>query len=634
MVLMGSIIDEIHVLIAAFVLFLLLPWWTLSRRVPSAGSRMTVGLSFWILLVSGLAYVSMVRYAVLLVSALVGIVWIRRTKTSREPDPGDRFPSVHLFEGFERPLEQGRKLWQRALASLRDRARRLEGFGWLGFLMVCLALGAALVVGSWPWLHQAAPGTSNGYTNLLRIASVAANHGLYPSGAAPVGLSALGATLSVAFFLPPMEVLRFLYPLAAVFTVIATGAFAYQVTRSPRVTAVVMTWVSVSRLSHFGLHMNFETPLAIHWALVLVILGLAELVASVRESGPSHRAFGAMALLAAALISPPEALVGILMAVVIATGQRKAWGRVILGAFGVMALAALPIAAAILTGKVWSPSGWLVGPFPPLVPIWHAKNWTRAPYIMVWIGLALPVMSYWRHADPVRRRFNWILGGLALLEGGLGTIPTVASAVLWSGLLGLIALVSGADLLLGGSSVREKEASGTITGLMATLAVIGGLFPVHAIVLRRYEPARAASTTLRIENHFSPYQWTIISPVQQFSETLGRGWHEELATFVKGYPLRDARNPQFQLRRDRKNPILSPDVFLFVEPTIYPAGSAVSRKDLKIPVTGGSQAYQGRSLLGVESRAYYWAIAYHRSHPLTSQIYTRTGHLMVLWIRQ
>lgn len=630
---MGSIMGEIHVLLGAWVLFLVLPWLALGRRIPNPASWITAGLSFWILAVSALSYVSMVRYAVLLVSAVVGIVWIRRASRDKESTKGDRSPRIHLLEVFERPMEQGRKLWQGVWDSLRERtARRLAVFGWMEFGMVSLALVVALMVGSWPWLHQVAPGTPNGYTNLLGTAGVAADRRPY-AGAAPVGLSALGAALSVAFFLPAMDVVRFLYPLTMVLTVVAVGALAYQVTRSPRVTALVMVWVSVARLSHFGLPINFETPSAIHWGLVLVLLGLAEWVASRRDSSPWHLVIGGIALFAVALINPFLALIGIFMGGVILAGRGGAWEHLVLKALGMTALAGVSIAFILTATKPLS-DGWLVGAFPPLVSIWHARHLTSAPYLVVWIGLAVSVISFWRHADPMRRRLNGALAGLALLEGAFGNVAGFASAVLWSGLLGLLALVSGVDLLLEGGPFRGRNARGRILGLMAGLSAIAVVFPANPVTLKRYEPALAARTTLRIETHFSPYQWTIISPVQQFSETFGRGWHMELVSFVQTYPIQDARNPHFQLMRDRKNPIVSPDVFLFVEPIIYPFGRVVSRNDLRIPVKAGGQAYQGRSLLGIESRAYYWAIAYHRSHPYTSQIYARNSHLMVLWIHQ
>ena len=136
------------------------------------------------------------------------------------------------------------------------------------------------------------------------------------------------------------------------------------------------------------------------------------------------------------------------------------------------------------------------------------------------------------------------------------------------------------------------------------------------------------------EEALPPYQWTIVSPVQQYSEVLSRGWHDELASFVTTYSIQEAENPHFTLKHDARFPILTPDVFLFVEPHLFPTGQAVSKRDLTLPVAGGAGAYAGASFRAVEARAYYWALAYHRAHPKTSQFYVQGRDLMVLWIRQ
>jgi hypothetical protein len=134
--------------------------------------------------------------------------------------------------------------------------------------------------------------------------------------------------------------------------------------------------------------------------------------------------------------------------------------------------------------------------------------------------------------------------------------------------------------------------------------------------------------------HYPPYRWTIVSPVDQYSEVLGKGWQEELSLFVQRYTLAQAQDPHFRLAQDRRYPLLSPYVFLYSEPALFPHGPHVTTSDENLPILPGDAAYHGRSLMAVESRAYYWTVAYHRSHPHTSQFVVRTRYLWVLLIRQ
>lgn len=635
MTLVSSIIDEVHVLLAATVMFLLLPLLALPRSLRTASAMLAVGVGVWLTVVSLLAYFSMVRYAIIFVIAFVGIMLTKRVlPSSAEGVAAGGAQGFRLWDSFEQPVEAVR--W--FVRTLRVRSRRIvlmgkAKFGWSGLLIIAIAVGWSLVVGSWPWLHQAAPGTPNGYTDLLRIASMAANNGVYPSGAAPIGLAALGATLSSAFFLPAMEVLRFLYPLAGLFTVLAVGAFSDQVFQSPQVTALTMLLASVSRLSTWGLPINFETPLAVHWALVMVLVGVAEAIAWRRQSTSSRMVLSGMAFLGAALLSPPEAAAGLLVASVMAAPRGLGGLKYVMGGVTIVVVGSMPVVGGIMTGHPLSPDGWLRVAFPPLTPLWRA-TFLVGHYALVWVGLGMALLNQWRPVDPIRRRLGWAAGAMAVGGGALGFMPAVATTVLFSGMLGLLAMALAIDLLVAVLLAVQPGRPHVSAGALLSLAVLGILSPSGVARLHRYEPPLAGRTTLQIENRLPPYQWTIVSPVEQYSEALGRGWHEELSSFVTTYTLTQAKNATFQLKRDRTAPILTPDIFLFVEPKTFPNGTPVSRSDLKIPIAPGTAAYSGVSLQAVESRAYYWAVAYHRSHPNHSQILVKSPHLMVLWIRQ
>lgn len=628
MTLWASVVGEIHVLLAALVLFIVLPMLALPR-VRSGPSVLVVGMSFWIIVVGTLAYFSLVRYALLFLVALIAIFVARRLRPREAPSEENDKKQGGLWDGFEQPktalsrqFHEGRRRVKEGFLAL------LLDYGWAGLALMVAALLWALIVGSWPWLHQADPGTPGGYANLLRIASMTSNAGVYASGTAPLGLAALGATMATAFFLPAMDVLRFLYPLADMFTVVAVGSLAHQITRSPRITAITMFITSASTIAYVGFPINFESPIMVHWALVLVLAGLAEAIAWVKTSEVWHAGVSGVAFLAGVLMSPPEALIGLAIACVVVVGTTRNARMVIGGVLAVLGLGSIPLWLGILGGHPLSPDGWLIATFSLLPPMWRDPS--SPSYLVVWFGVALALVRFWHPGDPVRRYLAWAIGGMALVAGGLGWIPMVATTFLWSDLLGLLVLVAGVDLLV--EAILDRVHAHWVLAVGAAFLAI--LMPSTPAVLARYEPVFAGRATLHIEEAFPPYQWTVISPGHQYSEVLGRGWHEELATFTTTYTLKEAQNPRFSLAQDKRHPILSPDVFLYVEPVIYPFGPAVTKKDLLLPIgpPGGNQGTQ--SFLAEEARAYFWARAYHRSHPKTSQFSVQSRHLMVLWIRQ
>lgn len=627
----ASIVGELHVLVAALIMLVLLPAWAVSGW-QSGGLRasvLAVGAAFWIVVVTVLAYVSSVRYSLLFVIALMGLVVARRyAPKSQERNSGDA-EHLRLWDAFEHPGV--------ALGHMAGGAQRFVGVSWgrfkaqygaVGMILTILALLWALAYGSWPWLEQVGPGTPDGYTNLLRIASLTSNSGVYSSGVSPTGVGALGALLSTAFFLPPLNVLRFLYPLADIFTVLASGMLSRQLTQSGRASALVMFLVSVSSLAHLGFPVNFESPLAMHWADILVLLAWAEAVAWSQSRAKAHIFFAALCILGASLTSPPQAAVGlvVLMALTMGDGWVVAgWGTLA----GILGL--VPLGLGVLTGHLLSPDGWLQSGFPAVAPIWQSLK--SASYWLPWMAVILAIVNSLRTSTRVRQRFSWAVGGLGVATALFGWNVLVSSVVLWSGLMGLMVLIAGVDVLLVSGLGQMRARYGLDIGI-AGVAVLGLLVPAHTPALHQYDPPLAAEATLKIEQALPPYEWTIVSPVNQYSEVLGRGWQEELSLFVQTYSLRDARSSFYQLKNDPRAPILTPNVFLLVEPRLYPSNVAVSPKDLSLPIATGNATYRGSSLSAVESRAYYWAMAYHRSHPRTSSIYMHSRNLMVLWIRQ
>ncbi len=626
----ASALGEVHVLAAIVVMLVVLPalaappYWRDSR-----GAVLVAGLAFWAIVAPILSYLPTFRYA--MTGVVVVAVIITRMLTSRVDRDGDRrlTPWLGAWDLLEFPRRALDIHWRTLKSLMRDSwVKSRKEYGHLGILLIGAALAWSLIYGSLPWLRQVAPGTPNGYVTLLGIAGIAGHVGINGSSAAPVGIQSFGAVLASLFFIPPLDVLRFLHPLTNVLMILAAGAFSRRLTHSGRVSALVMFFLAVSSITHLGLARNFVVPLDVRWALIFVLLAWSE---SLRwgESGTRVRdgVLAMLCLLSATLGDPVVAAIGLVVAVPLVL--RRGWRGPLWGVLAVI-LGLVPFAVAFSLGHAINPDGWLQGGAMALAPFWRTPQaplyWTPSlALILSGIGLVRPSLS-------ARRPYYLALGAVGALTLALAWIPWVALSLLWSGLLGVMALVAILDLLTARTNGNPAWMESRLA--FVSLAVMGALFLSGNPALSRYEPPLAAAATLKIEESFPSYQWVIVSPVDQYSEVLGRGWHEELFRFVKTYPLADARKPRFWLKHDAAAPLTSANIFLFVEPRLFPGGQLVARHDLSLPIATGGPVYQDRSLLAVESRAYYWAISYHRSHPATSSIYFRGRYLMVLWIRQ
>ena len=126
----------------------------------------------------------------------------------------------------------------------------------------------------------------------------------------------------------------------------------------------------------------------------------------------------------------------------------------------------------------------------------------------------------------------------------------------------------------------------------------------------------SARTTLEIEALVHTKKWALVAPVEQFAETYGKAWYEDLGLFVEKYSAK-AGKVDFQF------PFSIPDLFIFVEKIPFPTYSTepqvVSQAMLYDPVYRYYRSPAGRASL--QFNALKMCESYRLSHDNTSIYY-------------
>ncbi len=493
-----------------------------------------------------------------------------------------------------------------------------------------------------PLLAQSAPGTPEGYVQLLAAKTLALNMGLYSQGVFPVGVPLIAALMSTSFFLDPLNILRFLGPAVAVLLPLAAGLLALEVADSPWAvfTAAALTGLTVLPALGIGT-VTVWHPLALHLGTLYLLVELAFCLRALQRSSPSAVPIAAVAGFAAVMSQPylwPFAAGLPILLGLPWLRSRQIAARAMLAAFAGSTVALLPVAIGLLGHH--PPAAILMAA--PALPGAPPPEWLSGPggvALLLAVGLVLSAVSLWRWRT-LRDDAPLYLGiGLVLLAfGGACLLPlpgTLGSVLSLGDLPGLVALplLSGIALSLVANRSQYPAAAQGLALLLAAGGIVAGFAPAQP--LTRYEVPGSEAVLQKISGFLEAYQWTVISPTEQYSELLGKGWHVELVDFLAKVPLAVARKASLRPAAWPGLPILTSDTFLYV-PLVTSDGIRPTTADRAAPLPTSLSAAENLGPAGavLDAHAYAWAMAYHKAHPSSSSFYYRSPGLLVLWIRQ
>ena len=509
-------------------------------------------------------------------------------------------------------------------------------------LLAFLALALIALRQFPPLLAQSAPASPDGYVQLLAAKTLALNMGLYSQGVFPVGAPLIAALTATSFFFDVLNVLRFLGPLVAVLLPFAAGLLALEVADSPLAIFTATTLTGLTVLPALGIGaVTVWYPLSLHLGALYLLVELAFALRALQRSEPSAVPIAAVAGFAAVMSQPylwPFAAGLPLLLGVPWLRRRRIAARVLAAAIAGSTLALLPVAIGLL------------GHHPPAAILMAAPALPGAPpppwlsgysgvTLLLVLGAVISAGSLWRWR-PLRDDAPLYLGiGLVLLGLGAACLAPLSaglSAALTLGdLPGLVAvpLLTGVALALVANRDRYPSAAQGLAVLLTAAGIATGFAPAQ--LLARYEVPGSEAVLQKISGFLQAYQWTVISPTEQYSELLGKGWHVELVQFLAKVPIAVARDSRLRPATWPGLPIGTTDTFLYVPlSTADGIRPTVADRAAPLPTSLGAAENQGPAGAVLDAHAYAWAMAYHKAHPSSSSFYYRSADLLVLWIRQ
>ncbi len=467
-----------------------------------------------------------------------------------------------------------------------------------------MAISAGLRL--WGPLHQVAPGSSDGYVHLLWTKEFMVGRPFY-GGVYPEGMHAIAASVASVFFIDPLNVLRFAGPLFGFLMVLSVYTLTLEVTGS-RLGAIVAAAIfglgTASPLPEQAWRQINDLPQEASAAFFGV--GIALALRYLRSAQSEDLWLYGVCVVVELWIHPYAPVFQMVVVGCLVLGQWAARGvgdksarrvmvvSIVAGVLGLVPLgiglaAGIPFfhgGVAFALQSVTATTVTAAGPWAALV---------AAPlYVKVGLPLGLALCTVGLRGDPRRRQRSLGLGlGMVVLwllyvAHSLG-LPSLADAYRVGEFYSMMLCSAGAALFFSGAWGQAAHAPGGL--LLAGLLVIPGLvlWPPKAPVPLRYEPVGAGHAYLKISERFTPLSWTIISPVQQYSEVIGRGYHFELATFLADYPLTRAAQASFQLTTAMKTPA----VFIYAQTKPIPGANVQQEQEITAWCQAYAQAHPG-----------------------------------------
>jgi len=247
-----------------------------------------------------------------------------------------------------------------------------------------------------------------------------------------------------------------------------------------------------------------------------------------------------------------------------------------------------------------------------LVGLFYKKeeNRIKARAGLVFVIMTLLLYLQYRAQD---------IGIPALMEASrTGTFLGLAAAVMFGLFIGMIDLFP------------IKKWIGVAVKIIASVIVFTFLFHLSNFSLPvgdRLEYDEAAYSYMQIKEDYPASNWTIVSPVEQYSEVMGYGWHTQLWTFMQ----------EIEAKKDEVK-IPTQYVFWFVEKIPLNTTQKISETDAKLAfpvITGNDDEYYtiAANRRIIEAKAYYWLEDY-RSKNKNMTIYLDTEYLRIYMIKQ
>ncbi len=640
-----------------FVLcYLVLPVITVRRGLPlfeRAALGFVGALSLMVFVVQTLSGLRL--YEPMAIWGLVLAIYII-TFTRRLP-PGDSWVKVWLrfLDQMEEQTPSSRMATFWTAAVTRAKAGFFTALKHPELPVWLVGLG---VLGWSAWLHlytylvNAYLGASDAYLHLAWTKYIEQNT-IFIGGIYPSGYHAVISGLGYLTFLDRLLILRFLGPIGAVLLVLSVIYTGIKLKLRPAAVVLAAAVFGLSTASPLPADPWRQThPLPQEFAAVFVLPGAVWAWGYLREGDRTSLVSTAAAVYLTTSIHT-YALVYLALAVAIFAVcgwvmRVFPFKRVLtLAAASVLATLAgvAPMGIATLFGMEWHGSlNYVAGQVRTLEPVQGLQRFhTGNVFLDAGLALALVLVVAGVVSALRRKPGQGVLGislGLILIflftqthgQTGIPVLMDKPRSGLFFSLFLVVTLGLVLDRILVALRVRPLGELLVVLGLIAVFVTTWKPVTPGSV---QQEYSEAVDSYLSISQEFTRANWTIISPVEQYSQTLGVGWHEDLATFLTKVNVSDVRRKKFQLY------VPTTDVFVYVEKwPLRGKGPVQPDPDvyLNMDELGDSNIVLEKYYKNAENRrlleARVWGIMeeYMRVHPDKITIYLETEKFRVYQI--
>jgi hypothetical protein len=558
---------------------------------------------------------------------------------------------VAMLDGWE---ERRGTLLQMGAGIVRKGGRGLKQ-GMLRFIghPYAIAMVAGLTAFAWgvwlrfaPYLQKAYLGVADGYVHLTWMKYLE-RYALFHDGLYPHGYHAFAGALGSLTSLDRFLLFRFIGPIGGVLLAASVGYAAFRLRL--RVGGILLAFglFALSPGSPFPVEAFRQShPLPQEFAAIFVlptvVLGWEYL-----RSGERKWGVGSIVSALGAFGVHPYTVTYVLPAILLYIASEWAGGRrlsvkrvltLLTGISAALLIAVLPLIGGYLAGKPWHGTFTMgVGPVQP-VPQFQFVSSNLFINGSLFLAVWLLVWGVKGLKTDERGSAAVTLGTLLLITatqvGGLFGIPLfleLNAVRLAFGLFFCLALGLAFDRSV--ERLKAERIAPVIAALLLVAQVVQWRPVPNKSVQSEYEDA--VKVFIAITENYPKLHWTMVGPVEQYSQVLNVGWHEELGHFLLELRGHDVTAP------DYKWYIPTPDIFVYVEKVplhynrlIEPDAEAPVNFDGLLDPNTLYQRYQvpeQRALM--EARVWGIMEKYAAAHPDKATIFFESPELRVYQIK-
>jgi hypothetical protein len=480
----------------------------------------------------------------------------------------------------------------------------------------------------------------------LKWAKALGENQLYVDGIYPYGFEAVIAGLQKFFSLDPYYIVRFLGPLAGG---LATLSIYYYLSRKVRNSWIPIVGTGAYLVSSLSLAFLFRqmSSLSMEYGLLFLLPGIYFLSQWITTKEREAGWLAAECLLITTMIHPYTAFFQGLayLVVFLPCLNQLRYSKEVVKLAGLLGGAVLvgvsPILVALAMGKRFHGASlqYVETSIQPTSQVQFSlllDSLRHDGFLLVFVFILLFFGVYrvfhWIQKRSVGERTSldalWIFSLLLFFfyeAKNLG-LPSLMDAYRVEVFFTLIASTFiGMSLLMWRQRHRQKQMAVVLLILLVLASCREWTLPKAD----RYQYDEAVAAYLDISTQFQIKDWTIVSPIEEYSLTLDKGWHYNLWQFVQALSGASATSDKLTFPTDH--------LFLFVEKIPLGSSQPIRQEDGLKPYPQVKDVLEyytnsdNRRIL--EAKAWSWAEQYRKTHP-DLRIYRDTPNMRIYQLEQ